>query len=886
MRIYDIQTAFARGELSPRLHARTDIDHYRLGLKECTNWYVLRQGALRKRQGTEYIAEVRDSSKKTRLVPFIFSTQQAYMLEFGETYFRVFVNGSGVVEAAKDIDGATNTNPVVITSIGHGLADGDRVIVSGVVGMTEINEREFVVANKADDTFELSGEDGISHGAYASGGKVARISEFATLYGESELFELQFAQSADTLYVAHRNHPPHKITRSSDTSWSVTEIDFEDGPYLESPADNDTLLTLSGDGNIIPVMTSNTAPSGTVDATTAGSAFVAADRKVSTVYVDPIEAFWSYEPASPRVCVGYTLRSSTATQGMITDWEFDGWNGTTWVTLDGRKGEIGWRDREERFYSFENTFAYDKYRISYASVENDNNSSISEIGFTESGDEMLPLTLTASGTAGINGGQGFLASDLDRPIRLLGPDGEWRWFKITGWTSSTVVSGRLYGRHFREPPTINTWRMGAWSENTGYPASVSFFEERLVWARTDTEPQKVWGSKTFAFEDHGVSLPVVDDDAFSVEIASDQVNEIKWISEASDLLVGTSDAIRTLGPSDSSKAFSATNLRQRRQTTIGSAALQPARIGGVSLYADTFSKSLRELFFSFESNAFTAPDLTILSDHLLASGITAMAYAQSPDSILWIAVGTGELVSLTFERDQRIVGMARHRLGGGSDYGIVESVAAIPGPDATEVWLLVRRTINGMAKRYVERLTAQFEDMVVDEAAFLDSCVRVDGVSIGQITGLGHLEGESVAILADGTVAPDRVVSGGAVSLPAGLTADKVVVGLRYRSKAVQLRPPLTGQDGSHLGRLKSAPEMLIDVHESLAVKAGPEGAEVELIERAADESMDRQIALRTGSFKVHVQGGWRDVAQLSLVSDQPLPATIRAITRGLEIEP
>ena len=116
-----------------------------------------------------------------------------------------------------------------------------------------------------------------------------------------------------------------------------------------------------------------------------------------------------------------------------------------------------------------------------------------------------------------------------RPIRLQGSDAIWRWFKITNHVSSTVVTGKLYGRPLLDLDPIRIFRMGAWSSETGYPGSVSFFEERLVWARTDTEPQKVWGSRTFAFEDHGVSSPLVDDDAFSIEIASDQVNEIKWI---------------------------------------------------------------------------------------------------------------------------------------------------------------------------------------------------------------------------------------------------------------------------------------------------------------------------------------------------------------------
>lgn len=894
MRIYDIQTAFARGELSPRLHARTDIDHYRLGLKECTNFYVLRQGALRKRQGTEFVAEVRDSANKTRLVPFIFSTQQAYMLEFGHEYFRVFVNGSAVVEPPKAIDGATNADPVVLSSPSHGFANGDRVIVSGVAGMTEINEREFVVANVVGTTFELANEDGTGHGTYAGGGQVARIPQFATSYLETELFDLQFAQSADTLYVAHKGYAPRKITRTSDIAWTVSEVDFQNGPFLpQTPGGTATSLTLSADGNVIPQMTSNTAPSGTAAASGgSATAWHAADRTRLTglLQADNGIGWWEYDAGAPRKVVGYFLQAGGGVNanGTPVDFVFEGFTGSVWVALDAQSNVDPWAESEVRYFPFDNDTFYQKYRLRWTQIGDGSTSIITEIGFKESADEMLAITLTASSTSDINGSAGFQATDFGRPIRIRGSDGVWRWFEITGYTSPTVVTGVLHGQPLPDLEATTKWQLGAFSDQTGYPQSVSFFEERLVWARTDAEPQKVWGSKSFAFEDHGVSAPLVDDDAFAVEIASDQVNEIKWISESSDLLLGTSDAIRTLGPSDSSKAFSATNLRQRRQTTIGSAALQPARIGGVSLYADRFARSLRELFFSFESNAFAAPDLTIMSDHLLASGITAMAYAQMPDSILWVTVGSGELVSLTYERDHRIVGLTRHLLGGGGadDHGIVESVATIPGAEATEVWLLVRRTINGATKRYVERLSPQFENMDIEDAAFLDSHVRkVDPV--GQtLTGLGHLEGETIGIVIDGAVAPDQVVSGGAISLPDGPTPSKVVVGLRYRSKAVQLRPPLAGRDGSHLGRLKSAPEILVDLHESLALRAGPEGAEVELIEREAGELMDQQITPRTGTFKVHVQGGWRDVAELSLVSDQPLPATVRAITRGLEIEP
>ena len=465
MRIYDIQTAFARGELSPRLHARTDIDHYRLGLKECTNFYVLRQGALRKRQGTEFIAEVRDSAKKTRLVPFIFSTQQAYMLEFGQEYFRVFVNGSSVVEPATNITIATNANPVAITAAGHGFTDGDRVIVSGVAGMTEINEREFVVANVMSETFELANEDGTGHGAYAGSGEVARIPQFTTPYSEAELFDLQFAQSADTLYVAHKNHAPQQVGRNSDTDWTVENVSFQDGPFLPQPAGGTaTSLVLSADGNVIPDMTSNTTPSGTV-AGSGGSAqdWFGADRNQLTLFsqVDNGNGWWEYDAGSPRTVVGYTITSGN--QGAVTpfDFVFQGFDGSDWITLDARLNVSSWSEGETRYFPFENETEYQKYRLKWTRIGGGSTTQFAEIGFKQSPDEMAPITLTASGTTDINDGAGFQPSDRERPIRIRGSDGIWRWFKITNHISSTVVEGKLHGRPLPDLEPTTNWRLGS-----------------------------------------------------------------------------------------------------------------------------------------------------------------------------------------------------------------------------------------------------------------------------------------------------------------------------------------------------------------------------------------------------------------------------------------
>ncbi len=820
MRIYDIQNSFARGELSPRLHARTDIDHYRQALKECTNFIVLPQGTLKKRSGSQFIAEVKTSSKKTRLVPFVFSSEQAYMLEFGDLYFRIY-------------------------------ADGGRV---------------------------------------ESGGAAVEI---ATPYREDELFELQFAQSADTLYLAHKAHGPRKITRTSDTAWTITKIAFEDGPFLPQVNATATFMQLNGDGNVIPAMTGLNAPAGTVASSkAAASAWQAGDRDKDTSFnqVDSGEGWWEYDAGAAKTISGFFLTagsSGSSPNGMPQDFVFQGFDGSAWVTLFSRLNEGSFTDGETRWYPFENETAYQKYRLKWTRIFEGATTVIAEVGFKESPDTMAAVTLTASAVGDINNDQGFKSCDVGRAVRLRGSDGKWRWFKIEGFASSTTVTGVLYGQPMIDLEPTTAWRLGGWSEETGYPGSVTFFEERLVWARSNAEPQKIWGSKTFGFEDHGISSPLLDDDAFAVEISSDQVNEIKWIVEASDLVMGTSSAIRTLGPGDSSKPFSASNLRQRRQTTIGAAALQPVFVGNVTLYADKISRSLRELFFSFEGNSFIAPELTILSEHLLSSGITAMAYAGEPEPIVWIVTGDGGLVSLTFERDQKIVGLARHTLGASATgAAVVESIATLPGASSSEVWLLVQRTVDGVTKRYVERLAPLFDGGSLAGARFLDSHLVYNGAATGTVSGLSHLEGEMVGILADGVVLASQSVVSGSITLAGGITASEIAIGLAYESSVQQLRPALAGNDGSLLGRRSSVGEVLLDVQESLGLRLVGEGVAEEVFERHASETFDAPMALRDGAFKTNINPGWTVDGTVRISSDQPLPAEIRAITRGLEIEP
>lgn len=241
------QKSFSGGEISPSLYARVDQVKYANGLKTCRNSMVMRHGGTTNRPGTVFVAEVKDSSKTVRFIPFIFNSDQTYVLEFGDQYMRVIRNGAQVVESAKTISGATQANPCVVTASAHGYSNGEEVYISGVAGMTQLNGRNFKVANVATNTFELKYMDGTNvnstaFSAYSSGGNSYRVYTISTPYVEADLATLQFTQSADVITIVHKTYAPRELSRTGHTSWTLSTITF--GPLIAAP----TSLTNNGTG--------------------------------------------------------------------------------------------------------------------------------------------------------------------------------------------------------------------------------------------------------------------------------------------------------------------------------------------------------------------------------------------------------------------------------------------------------------------------------------------------------------------------------------------------------------------------------------------------------------------------------------------------------------
>ena len=232
------QLSFSSGEIAPSLQGRVDQVKYATGLKTCRNFMVQRHGGVTNRPGTIFDAEVSDSSKAVRLIPFVFNPSQTYVLEFGDTYMRVHQNGALLTETAKNIVSITKANPCVIEVTTHGYTTGDEVAAADIGGMTELNGRNFKVVVVSADTFEIQYMDGTDvdstlFNAYISGGTTAKVYEIATPYLAADLPELQYVQSADTITLVHPSYEPRELSRTGHIIWSLDVIVF--APALSAP---------------------------------------------------------------------------------------------------------------------------------------------------------------------------------------------------------------------------------------------------------------------------------------------------------------------------------------------------------------------------------------------------------------------------------------------------------------------------------------------------------------------------------------------------------------------------------------------------------------------------------------------------------------------------
>mgnify|MGYP000905454819 FL=1 len=715
--------------------------------------------------------------------------------------------------------------------------------------------------------------------------------EVATPYLEADLQYIQSRQSGDVLYLFCRGYQPQTLTRLSETSWVLADYVPQDGPYMDANV-TATTLTPADYGSLTPKMSGLTAPSGTVTGIGGADAWKIFDKNPATGASDNDSnrsITYQLDGGAQVIVENYYLTATTGPEidRTPTVWKVEGSNdGSTWTVLDSRQGETGWGSGERRYYEFFNKTPFEYHRFSWTGVDGASNANtFNELTFNKAAASQTAFNLTASSTTGINDGAGFVASDVGRPIRLLGSDGRWRWAEIISRTSSTVVTIKLHGYALPDLSPIINWRLGAWSDETGWPSAVAIYEDRLVGARTDADPLGIWASVNGDYDNFRTSVPTVDDDGIAVRLTGGTLNDIGWLVEGKDIVAGTAGSLRAVGRNNPNGALSPSNIRQRSETITPSSRAEPVNIENVLLYIDFYEQRLYEAAYTYEVEGYLAREVSTLNEHLFAAGVTKVVYLSHPHKIVVALRQDGKLIAFTYDRDQKVAGGTLVDVG-----GVVEDITALSGDTGTDLWLVVRRTINSATVRYVERL-AEFwrSDFTVQDVPVYAACsVIYDGAPVSLITGLTHLAGETVGVWADGRdLGSLPVSSGGTLTLVGGVEASQVVIGKRMPARLKTLRLAQIGnQDGSGLGRKVSIATAAVDLLEAAGLSYGLTVSDAMQFEDQAEEDPSEPVPLRTGMFELPGNDGWQNSGVFVIETDKLYPATIRAISLEIDGEP
>jgi hypothetical protein len=734
--------SFTAGELSPRMEGRTDFQKYYSSGTILENFVVEPHGPITRRPGTYFVTEVKDSTKKTRLIPFTFSTAQAYILEFGNQYIRFYKNQGQILSGAS---------------------------------------------------------------AY----------EIATPYLETELFDIKFAQSADVMYLCHKNYPTKKLSRTGHTAWTLTNVDFTYGPFMPINIE-DTKLSCSA---IIGSAITITADS--IIGINNGTGFQTTD-------IGRLIKIGDSE--------GYAKITARASTTSITAEVLEPLSTTT-------PGEL----KKNCSTSDTTIYAVSVTNFPTAGTILIENEQITYTGLDTTANTFTGCTRAAySTTAAVH--------NAANKIYL-----------------STIV------------PTTN-WSLGYFNSVNGYPTTVTFFEQRLVFGGSLSYPQTIWFSKSGSYENF--SSGTKDDSAMVYTIASNQVNAITALKATRTLIVATTGGEFTVSSGANQDAVTPTNLNIRKQSSFGSSQASDAiSIGAATLFVQRAKRKIRELAYNFSTDGYLAPDLTILAEHVTSSGVVQMEYQQEPYGILWCIRTDGVLIGMTYDRAQDIVAWHRHYFGGlfQGGHAVCESIAVIDGTqNEDEVWVIVKRTINGVTKRYIEYLTPYNFNSDLNTFHFLDAGLHYSGSATSRLSGLTHLEGQTVSVIVNGATHPDCVVRSGAITLLRSTTDARV--GLNYTSTLQTMRLD-EGFKGTDQTKTKRIFDVTLRFLETVGAKVGPNVDSLDDIPfRDSSAPMNEAVPLFSGDKKIQFADDYGKDSYVRVEQQQALPMTILAIYPRLEI--
>ena len=758
-----IYSSFTAGELTPLLAGQTNLDQYYRGGKQAKNLLITQYGPILSRTGTEYVAEVKTSAKATRIIQCRSSSLGDYIIEMGNAYMRFF-----------DSDG-------------------------------------FIIG-----------------------------SEIVSPFLEAQLFDVQYDEQGETMTLTHENHKPQLLTRTGAGTWTIGDYAFVGNPYQ---LDNTS-------SQLMYIENSLNTPTGNV-------------VNQSLTIEAPFDVVYSGQMIKIGVPTGSPEKQGFVQVAGLNDHRFTSTTGVS-LTLSATTGSVTVTAGAAHFEASmvgETIVAYDG---------NHNPSTVlgrlTIDSYVDTTHVTGTVTITFSTTS-------YIAE---------------RWAVSSPKVFSALVKSVL---STGVGTTTTEWADAQWSDSRGWPSRCAYVDRHLYLARTSTKKTGYWRSKPFIYDDFepGTGL---DDDGISEELP--ESNDINWLFGGRRLVIGTDVGDFSVSGTGGSSP-TAGDLDAKRQTNWGSEPIVPERVGSFGYYVQEKGRKLRELTYSFQEDAYKAPDMTVVSEHITKSGIKDTSYQRNPYSILYCVLNNGKIAAMTREADQEALGWTPLDTD-----GLFESVATIrhPTEDYDITYVIVNRTINGATKRYIERfedpqipdrqdmnfyldcglrynayndvtggaltlsgttgtvtatagsavfasgdvgrriraidadgnLLGELEITVFTNSTNVDGTVTQTfsttsyaqalwGLSVTSISGLTHLEAESVKILADGAPVTDKTVSSGAITLDA--SAFVVAVGLGYTSRWENMAIESGSATGTSQGKLKRIYQCGFKFFKSLGMKVG-----------------------------------------------------------------
>jgi hypothetical protein len=705
------------------------------------------------------------------------------------------------------------------------------------------------------------------------------IYELVTPYAAADVSDIVFVQEYDVMYLTHEAYPPQKLSRLGENNWTIAPLTLAAG--IATPTGLAVFAHFkrrNGASYNYQIRISAVGPGG---AESAGSASSAQVRWMYEVFDGThLRGEWAAVPGAAYYNVWMNTLSGGPTGGFIgstSDLFYDfpvgpgAWSGDGTAPGAGDPGAPPTPAAPTLLNVFGQEISYKVSAVSEATGEE----SLPSSAVTARNELTIQGNTNQLTWTAVVGADAYIVYKLDN-----GQYGYIGRTETTTFTDDNITADTSDGPKTGKNP---------FDAVDKYPRCCAFVEQRLAFASSKKEPQGVWLSQTSNYENFGVSSPAKPSDAVTFRIRSQKLNQIRSMIAVRGLMLLTSGSEWLVSGGSQSDSITPSSIKIDNQGYRGASQVQPIVVGNVVLFAQQRGGIIRDFSYQFADDAFVGKDLTILARHLFEyREVKAWAFAQAPYSMAWVVLDDGSLVSLTYMKEQDVWGWTRHKTG---ENDFFEHVSVIGEGGEDVPYFIVRRTIDGVQKRYVERLHSR-DFQVAEDAFFVDCGLTYEGPAATVITGLDHIANMPVVALANGNVVRGLTVSpAGELTLPNATT--KCHIGLPYVAtmETMNMDIGMTRDKGSVQSRYKQISKVVLRVEKTRGVFVGPfltdsrnEPDKLVEFKQRSTEAWNEAIRLYTGDIDFEVGWAWDKGGRVCVRQFDPLPMTVLAVMTDVAV--